>query len=82
MPGKKGKKGKKSGGGKKKSAKGGKGAGAGGGPTVIDGIATQDMTPQQLEEAVVRMREEMDREREERNYFQVTLTPHHPSKPP
>lgn len=55
--GKKGKKGKKSG--KAKT------------PTVIDGIPTEEMTKEQLEEHVVRLREELDREREERNYFQL-----------
>lgn len=55
--GKKGKKGKKSG--KAKT------------PTVIDGISTEEMTKEQLEEHIVRLREELDREREERNYFQL-----------
>lgn len=56
--GKKGKKGKKSG----KKAKT---------PTVIDGISTEEMSKEQLEEHIVRLREELDREREERNYFQL-----------
>lgn len=60
MPPKKGKKGK----GKKKSAKAKS-------PTVIDGISTEEMTKEQLEEHIVRLREELDREREERNYFQL-----------
>ncbi|XP_071083552.1 dynein regulatory complex subunit 4-like [Haliotis cracherodii] len=55
--GKKGKKGKKSG--KAKT------------PTVIDGISTEEMTKEQLEEHIVRLRDELDREREERNYFQL-----------
>ncbi|KAL4235399.1 Dynein regulatory complex subunit 4 [Mactra antiquata] len=55
--GKKGKKGKKSG--KAKT------------PTVIDGISTEEMSKEQLEEHIVRLREELDREREERNYFQL-----------
>ncbi|KAK3603396.1 hypothetical protein CHS0354_009378 [Potamilus streckersoni] len=55
--GKKGKKGKKSG--KAKT------------PTVIDGMPTGEMTKEQLEEHIVRLREELDREREERNYFQL-----------
>ncbi|XP_052815521.1 dynein regulatory complex subunit 4-like [Mya arenaria] len=55
--GKKGKKGKKSG--KAKT------------PTVIDGISTEEMTKEQLEEHILRLREELDREREERNYFQL-----------
>ncbi|CAH1779599.1 unnamed protein product [Owenia fusiformis] len=60
MPPKKGKKGKKG----KKSAKAKT-------PTVIDGISTEEMSKEQLEEHIVRLREELDREREERNYFQL-----------
>ncbi|ELU06192.1 hypothetical protein CAPTEDRAFT_162685 [Capitella teleta] len=56
-----GKKGKK---GKKKSAKAKT-------PTVIDGVSTEEMSKEQLEEHIVRLREELDREREERNYFQL-----------
>ncbi|XP_057291312.1 dynein regulatory complex subunit 4-like [Hydractinia symbiolongicarpus] len=56
MPPKKGK--------KKKSAK----AKA---PTIVDGISTEEMSKEQLEEYIVRLREELDREREERNYFQL-----------
>ncbi|KAL7055391.1 hypothetical protein AAHC03_022606 [Spirometra sp. Aus1] len=40
-------------------------------PTVIDGVSTSEMTKEQLEEHVMRLREEMEREREERNYFQL-----------
>jgi len=58
MPGK-GKKGKK-----KKSAKAKT-------PTVIDGISTEEMSKEQLEEHITRLREELEREREERNYFQL-----------
>lgn len=63
MPPKKkgGKKGKK---GKKKSAKAKT-------PTVIDGVSTEEMSKEQLEEHITRLREELDREREERNYFQL-----------
>lgn len=61
MPPKKGK-GKKKG--KKKSAKPKT-------PTVIDGQSTEEMTKEQLEEHMGRLREELDREREERNYFQL-----------
>jgi len=64
MPGKKkgaGKKGKK---GKKKSAKAKT-------PTVIDGVSTEEMTKEQLEAYIERLRTELDREREERNYFQL-----------
>merc|ERR1712198_480800 len=39
-------------------------------PTVIDGISTEEMSKEQLEEHIGRLREELDREREERNYFQ------------
>ncbi|XP_062923550.1 dynein regulatory complex subunit 4 isoform X2 [Mobula hypostoma] len=53
---------------KKKKGKAGKKAKA---PTVIDGISTEDMSKEQLEEHIVRLREELDREREERNYFQL-----------
>ncbi|XP_041455315.1 dynein regulatory complex subunit 4-like [Lytechinus pictus] len=59
MPPKKGKKK-----GKKKSAKAKT-------PTVIDGISTEEMSKEQLEEHITRLREELDREREERNYFQL-----------
>ncbi|KAH3773858.1 dynein regulatory complex subunit 4-like [Dreissena polymorpha] len=55
--GKKGKKGKKSG--KAKT------------PTVIDGISMEEMSKEQLEEHILRLREELEREREERNYFQL-----------
>lgn len=63
MPPKKkgGKKGKK---GKKKSAKAKT-------PTVIDGVSTEEMTKEQLEAYIERLRTELDREREERNYFQL-----------
>lgn len=53
---------------KKKKGKAGKKAKT---PTVIDGISTEDMPKEQLEEHIVRLREELDREREERNYFQL-----------
>lgn len=62
MPPKKGK-GKK-GKGKKKSAKAKT-------PTVIDGVSTEEMTKEQLEAYIERLRTELDREREERNYFQL-----------
>lgn len=37
----------------------------------MDGISTEEMSKEQLEEHIVRLREELDREREERNYFQL-----------
>uniref|UniRef100_UPI0037E871AE dynein regulatory complex subunit 4-like isoform X3 n=1 Tax=Semicossyphus pulcher TaxID=241346 RepID=UPI0037E871AE len=40
-------------------------------PTLIDGLTKEEMTKEQLEEYIVRLREELDREREERNYFQL-----------
>ncbi|KAG5837230.1 dynein regulatory complex subunit 4-like [Anguilla anguilla] len=51
--------------GEKKSAK------AKAAPTVVDGLSTEEMSKEQLEEHIVRLREELDREREERNYFQL-----------
>jgi len=40
-------------------------------PTVIDGVSTEEMSKEQLEDHIKRLREELDREREERNYFQL-----------
>ncbi|XP_034052910.1 dynein regulatory complex subunit 4 isoform X1 [Gymnodraco acuticeps] len=40
-------------------------------PTLIDGLSKDEMSKEQLEEHIVRLREELDREREERNYFQL-----------
>ncbi|XP_022600311.1 growth arrest-specific protein 8-like [Seriola dumerili] len=40
-------------------------------PTLIDGLTKDEMSKEQLEEYIVRLREELDREREERNYFQT-----------
>lgn len=57
--------------GPKKKGKGKGKKSAKGGPIVIDGLSTEEMTKEQLEEHVVRLREELDREREERNYFQL-----------
>ncbi|ESO95089.1 hypothetical protein LOTGIDRAFT_215253 [Lottia gigantea] len=62
MPPKKKKSGKKGG---KKSGKKAKT------PTVIDGVPTEEMSKEQLEEHIARLREELEREREERNYFQL-----------
>ncbi|XP_032419080.1 dynein regulatory complex subunit 4 isoform X1 [Xiphophorus hellerii] len=38
---------------------------------VVDALSTEEMSKDQLEEHVVRLREELDREREERSYFQL-----------
>ncbi|XP_034391966.1 dynein regulatory complex subunit 4-like [Cyclopterus lumpus] len=38
---------------------------------VVDGLSTEEMSKDQLEEHIVRLREELDREREERSYFQL-----------
>ncbi|XP_034724931.1 dynein regulatory complex subunit 4 [Etheostoma cragini] len=40
-------------------------------PTLIDGLTKEEMSKEQLEEHIVRLREQLDREREERNYFQL-----------
>ena len=42
-----------------------------GGDKIVDGVSTEEMTPEQLQEHVQRLREEVDREREERSYFQL-----------
>ncbi|CAF1389030.1 unnamed protein product [Adineta steineri] len=41
------------------------------GPIIIDGRPASEMTKEELEEHLGRIREEVDREREERNYFQL-----------
>lgn len=38
---------------------------------MVDGVATAEMSKEQLEQHVYRLREEMEREREERNFFQL-----------
>ncbi|KAF7699371.1 dynein regulatory complex subunit 4 [Silurus meridionalis] len=38
---------------------------------VVDALPTEEMSKEQLEEHIARLREELDREREERNYFQL-----------
>ncbi|XP_059713564.1 differentially expressed in FDCP 8 homolog isoform X5 [Haemorhous mexicanus] len=48
--------------------RGGKGAK---GPTVVDALAPEDMSKEQLLEHMVRLRQELDRERQERNSFQL-----------
>ncbi|XP_029950820.1 dynein regulatory complex subunit 4 [Salarias fasciatus] len=40
-------------------------------PTLINGLTKEELSKEQLEEYIVRLREELDREREERNYFQL-----------
>nr|XP_020514490.1 dynein regulatory complex subunit 4-like isoform X1 [Labrus bergylta] len=40
-------------------------------PPLIDGLTKDEMSKEQLEEHIVRLREELDREQEERNYFQL-----------
>ncbi|XP_023139693.2 dynein regulatory complex subunit 4-like [Amphiprion ocellaris] len=40
-------------------------------PTLIDGLTKEEMSKEQLEEHILHLREELDREREERNYFQL-----------
>nr|XP_020516099.1 dynein regulatory complex subunit 4-like [Labrus bergylta] len=49
---------------KKKAAQGKQSAG-------VDGLSTEERSKDQLEEHIVRLREELDREREERSYFQL-----------
>ncbi|XP_004842656.2 growth arrest-specific protein 8 isoform X1 [Heterocephalus glaber] len=41
------------------------------GTAVVDGLDPEDMNKGQVEEHIRRIREELDREREERNYFQL-----------
>ncbi|KAJ8303478.1 hypothetical protein KUTeg_019874 [Tegillarca granosa] len=55
----------------KKGGKKGKKSGKAKSPAIIDGIPTEEMSKEQLEEHIVRLREELEREREERNYFQL-----------
>lgn len=38
---------------------------------VVDVLSTEEMSKEQLEEHIVRLREELDREREEKSYFQL-----------
>merc|ERR1712123_190648 len=55
----------------KKGAKGDKKKGGPKTPTMLDGIPADEMTPEQLVEHLGRIKEELDREREERNFFQL-----------
>uniref|UniRef100_A0A1B6G1Y7 Dynein regulatory complex subunit 4 n=2 Tax=Proconiini TaxID=565685 RepID=A0A1B6G1Y7_9HEMI len=54
---------------KKKAGKSGKGGKAGGG--IIDGVSMTEMSREQLEAFALRIRDELEREREERNFFQL-----------
>jgi len=56
---------------KKKGGGGGKGGKKKSEGYVIDGVSTTEMTREQLEVFAHRLREEMEREREERNFFQL-----------
>ncbi|KAK5614202.1 hypothetical protein CRENBAI_007861 [Crenichthys baileyi] len=40
-------------------------------PTLINGLTKEEMSREQMEEHIVRLCEELEREREERNYFQL-----------
>jgi len=40
-------------------------------PTIIDGMSTEEMSKEELIAHITRMREALDREREERNFFQL-----------
>ncbi|XP_072321515.1 dynein regulatory complex subunit 4-like [Eucyclogobius newberryi] len=40
-------------------------------PILIDGLTKDEMSKEQLEDHIMQLREELDREREERNYFQL-----------
>lgn len=53
----------------KKKAKGSKGAK--GGSSIIDGVSISEMSREQLEAFVMRIQQELEREREERNFFQL-----------
>lgn len=54
---------------KKKGKTSGKGGKSSGG--IIDGLSTAEMSRDQLEQFALRIRTELEREREERNFFQV-----------
>ncbi|KDR18764.1 growth arrest-specific protein 8 [Zootermopsis nevadensis] len=56
---------------KKKGGGGGKGGKKKSEGYVIDGVSTTEMTREQLEAFAHRLQEEMEREREERNFFQL-----------
>lgn len=58
---------------KKKTGKKGKKSGGKGGksPIVIDNVPTGEMSKEELEDHVLRLREQLDRERKERNFHQL-----------
>ncbi|KAK8390842.1 hypothetical protein O3P69_010514 [Scylla paramamosain] len=58
---------------KGKGKRGSKKTGSGRAQTLIDGVPINTMTKEQLEGHVVRLRNELEREREERNYVQSEL---------
>ncbi|KAJ7424210.1 Growth arrest-specific protein 8 [Willisornis vidua] len=51
-----------------------KGSTKGKGPAVVDGLDLEDLSKEQLLQHVQRLREELDRERQERNSFQLECT--------
>ncbi|CAL4110967.1 unnamed protein product, partial [Meganyctiphanes norvegica] len=59
--------------GKGKAKRGAKKSGSSRATTVIDGVPLNTMTKDQLEGHVLRLRNELEREREERNYIQTEL---------
>ncbi|XP_076039651.1 growth arrest specific protein 8 [Oratosquilla oratoria] len=58
---------------KGKGKRGAKKTGSGRAQVVIDGVPITNMTKEQLEGHVIRLRNELEREREERNYVQCEL---------
>ena len=54
----------------KSGGKHAKGGGSGGGG-ILDGTSVVEMSREQLEPFVLRIQKELEREREERNFFQV-----------
>ncbi|XP_034835930.1 dynein regulatory complex subunit 4 isoform X2 [Maniola hyperantus] len=51
--------------------KGGKGGGKKAAAIIIDGVDTSEMNREKLEQFTLKVKEELDKEREERNYFQL-----------
>ena len=62
---------KKGGKGGAKKGKGGKKSGSSKGPVIIDGVPASEMTRDQLEGHVGRLQAELQRERDERNFYQL-----------